>query len=130
MTPEELRILQLEQLKEVAKIFLKPMERLPFPVVIEAMTGKEVFPVMNRQEDIILLEKLAQACIQTIIETQKLRSLPIVRMMSARWLKQFWNNRATTSDCVWNVLSRRRDALPAVIPTGLFGTMMNQLIWK
>jgi hypothetical protein len=71
MTPEELKLLQLEQLKEAAKIFLKPMERLPFPVVIEAMTGKEVLPVLQRPEDLSLLAKLSQACIEAVVISQQ-----------------------------------------------------------
>lgn len=65
MKPDEIEKLQLQQLKEAAKIFLRPMERLPFPVVIEATTGKTVLPVAERPEDFDLLEKFSQACIRT-----------------------------------------------------------------
>ncbi|MCX8089874.1 MAG: hypothetical protein N3I86_02925 [Verrucomicrobiae bacterium] len=70
MNPDELRDRQLEQLREAAKIFLKPMERLPFPVVIEAMTGRQVLPVLNRSKDAALLDKLARACIVVVAGSQ------------------------------------------------------------
>jgi len=70
VTPEELRKRQLEQLKEAAKIFLRPMERLPFPVVIEAMTGRAVLPIMNRPEDGALLKALSAACIKIVSESK------------------------------------------------------------
>lgn len=71
MTPNELRDRQLEQLREAARIFLKPMERLPFPVVIEAMTGKQVLPVLKREEDTALLDKLAEACIAVVAGSRR-----------------------------------------------------------
>jgi hypothetical protein len=71
MTPDELRKGQLEKLKEAARIFLKPMERLPFPVVMEAMTGHAVLPIMNCPNDNTLLEALAVTCIQAVAESNK-----------------------------------------------------------
>jgi hypothetical protein len=71
MTPDELRKCQLEQLKEAAKIFLKPMERLPFPVVIEAMTGHAVLPIMDRSEDDVLLQALAAASVKVVAESNE-----------------------------------------------------------
>lgn len=49
MKREDIDKLQLERLKEAAKIFLKPMEQLPFPVVIEAMTGHQVIPYIEEE---------------------------------------------------------------------------------
>lgn len=71
MNPHELRDRQLEQLREAAKIFLKPMERLPFPVVIEAMTGKQVLPILDRAVDTALLDKLAEACITVVAGSRR-----------------------------------------------------------
>jgi hypothetical protein len=71
MNAEEIRQRQLDQLKEAAKIFLRPMERLPFPVVVEAMTGKEVLPVTGRPQDMALLKALASACIQAVVASTK-----------------------------------------------------------
>lgn len=70
MTPAEYQKRQLDQLKEAAKIFLKPMERLPFPVVVEAMTGKQILPIINRSEDKKLLESLSAACIAVVADSQ------------------------------------------------------------
>ncbi len=61
---------QLEQIKEAAKIFLKPMEKLPFPVVIEAMTGFELIPYIE-EEDHKLIDALSKSCMQTVTDTEK-----------------------------------------------------------
>jgi hypothetical protein len=71
MNVEDLRQRQLEQLREAARILLKPMERLPFPVVIEAMTGRQVLPILNRPEDRVLLEKLARACMAIVADSRR-----------------------------------------------------------
>lgn len=63
MSKNNLRDQQMAQLKEAAKIFLRPMERLPLPVVMEAMTGCEIFPMTKRVRDRELLQALAQACV-------------------------------------------------------------------
>ena len=70
MSKDELRDKQLAQLKEVARIFLGPIERLPFPVVVEAMTKCEIFPVGESAHDQSLLSTLAEACTQTVMESQ------------------------------------------------------------
>jgi hypothetical protein len=70
MSPDDLRDRQLEQLRAAARIFLRPMERLPFPVVIEAMTGRQVLPILKRDRDAALLERLAQACIAVVSGSQ------------------------------------------------------------
>ena len=68
---DELRDKQLAQLKEAARIFMRPMERLPFPVVMEAMTGCEIIPIQKNQYDKLLLSKLAEACKQTVKESHR-----------------------------------------------------------
>ena len=72
MSKDELRDRQLAQLKEAARIFLRPMERLPFPVVMEAMTGREIFPMTQGAGDLALLSALADACAATTAESAKL----------------------------------------------------------
>ena len=62
MSGDDLRDKQLAQLKEASRIFLRPMERLPFPVVVEAMTGCEIFPMTESARDRALLYALADAC--------------------------------------------------------------------
>ena len=69
MGDDELRDRQLAQLKEAARIFLRPMERLPFPVVMEAMTGREIFPMTQGANDSALLSALADACTATTAES-------------------------------------------------------------
>lgn len=70
MRREEIAEKQLAQLKEAAKIFLKPMEKLPFPVVIEAMSGCRLIPYIE-EEDQKLIGALAGSCINTIIDSEK-----------------------------------------------------------
>ncbi|MDD9855706.1 MAG: hypothetical protein OXU88_05970 [Gammaproteobacteria bacterium] len=70
MKREQIDKLQLEKLKEAAKIFLKPMERLPFPVVIEAMTGRQVIPYIE-EDDGELMAALAGSCIKTVNDSEK-----------------------------------------------------------
>ena len=67
MSPEEIRSLQMSQLKEAAKIFLRPMERLPFPVVIEAMTGFQILPIAADRRR--LLRALVKSCIAVTAES-------------------------------------------------------------
>ena len=69
MSKDNLRDKQLAQLKAAAKIFLRPMERLPFPVVVEAMTECEVFPMTKSKQDLVLLSALADACMATVAES-------------------------------------------------------------
>ena len=56
---------QLQQLKDMAEIFLKPMGKLCFPVVVEAMTGCKVIPYIE-EDDNELLSKLSDACKATV----------------------------------------------------------------
>ena len=69
MSKDDLRDKQLAQLKAAAKIFLRPMERLPFPVVVEAMTECEIFPMTKSAQDRALLSALAAACTATVAES-------------------------------------------------------------
>ena len=69
MSKDNLRDKQLAQLKAAAKIFLRPMERLPFPVVVEAMTEREIFPMTKSKQDRALLSALADACTATVAES-------------------------------------------------------------
>jgi hypothetical protein len=71
MNVEDLRLRQLDQLREAARILLKPMERLPFPVVIEAMTGRQVLPMLNRPADKALLKNLARACMTIVADARR-----------------------------------------------------------
>lgn len=70
MTQKEIDKLRLEQLKEAARIFLKPMEKLPFPVVLEAMTGYSILPVVDRPKDWNLLGILSRACIDVVANSK------------------------------------------------------------
>lgn len=65
MKGEEIQKKQLEQLKEAAEIFRKPMEKLPFAVVIEAMTGCQLIPYVE-EDDRKLIGALSEACIKTV----------------------------------------------------------------
>lgn len=65
MKREERDRKQIEQLKEAAKIFLKPMEKLPFPVVVEAMTGFELIPCIE-ENDRALIDSLCKSCMKTV----------------------------------------------------------------
>ncbi|MGI9559232.1 MAG: hypothetical protein ACR2NQ_06195 [Thermodesulfobacteriota bacterium] len=65
MERKEVEKKQLEQLKEAAKIFLKPMEKLPFPVVIEAMTGFQLIPYIE-EDDSNIIDALYESCIDTV----------------------------------------------------------------
>ena len=69
MSKDDLRDNQLAQLKAAAKIFLRPMERLPFPVVVEAMTECEIFPMTKSAQDRALLSALTAACTATVAES-------------------------------------------------------------
>lgn len=71
MKKENIREAQLAQLKDLARILLQPMGRLPFAVVVEAMTGHEVLPVMDTAKDNKLLNALAKACSQTVAESER-----------------------------------------------------------
>ncbi|MGR3914737.1 MAG: hypothetical protein OD918_09540 [Gammaproteobacteria bacterium] len=66
MDKNELRDKQLAQLKEAAKIFLRPQDKLPFSVVVEAMTGKEVLPMTESARDRGMLHVLAESCVRTV----------------------------------------------------------------
>jgi len=70
MKREDIDKLQLEKLKEAAKIFLKPMEQLPFSVVIEAMTGHQVIPYI-KEDDGGLIAALSAACVKTVNDSGK-----------------------------------------------------------
>lgn len=70
MKREDINKLQLDALRQAAKIFLKPMERLPFPVVIEAMTGHQVVPYIE-EDDGDLLAALSAACIKTVNDSEQ-----------------------------------------------------------
>ena len=70
MKREEIEKNQLEKLKEAAKVFLKPMEELPFPVVIEAMTGRQIVPYIE-EDDGNLIAALSRACIKTVNDSSK-----------------------------------------------------------
>ena len=69
MSKNDLRDKQLAQLKDVARFFLRPMERLPFPVVVEAMTNCEIFPMSESSQDQGLLFALSRACTATVAES-------------------------------------------------------------
>ena len=69
MSKNDLRDKQLAQLKEAARVFLRPMERLPFSVVVEAMTGHEIFPVDKFGRDQNLLKAVADSCSATVRES-------------------------------------------------------------
>lgn len=56
---------QLQKLKDMAEIFLKPMEKFCFPVVVEAMTGCKVIPYIE-EDDNELMSKLSEACKATV----------------------------------------------------------------
>lgn len=71
MTEEEFRKKQIAQLKETARILLRPAERLPFPVVVEAMTSYEVLPITTSKHDQQLLKALAVACTATVVQSVK-----------------------------------------------------------
>ncbi len=66
---DNLREKQLAQLKDAARIFLRPMERLPFPVVVEAMTGHEILPIGESEYDRKLLKAAAAACTAAVRES-------------------------------------------------------------
>lgn len=66
MDENELRDRQLAQLKAAAKIFLRPQDKLPFSVVVEAMTGCEVLPMTGGARDRALLDALAKSCVRTV----------------------------------------------------------------
>lgn len=68
---DKIEQLQLEQLKETARILLRPMERLPFPVILEAMTGHQILPMTDSALDESLLNALASACIRTTKESSQ-----------------------------------------------------------
>ncbi|WOV91547.1 MAG: hypothetical protein R1F54_02530 [Candidatus Zeuxoniibacter abyssi] len=68
MNEEKIREMQFEQLRQAAKIFLRPMDLLPFPVVVEAMTDCRVLPAVNYRT---LLRALAVSCVATVKESQK-----------------------------------------------------------
>ncbi len=68
MKKNELHEAQLAQLKELARVFLRPMGKLPFAVVVEAMTGHAVLPV-DLARDGALLDALAKACAQTVADS-------------------------------------------------------------
>jgi len=70
MKREDIDKLQLEALKDAAKIFLKPMERLPFPVVVEAMTGHRVIPYIE-EDDGDLIAALSAACVKTVNDSEQ-----------------------------------------------------------
>ena len=70
MKRDDLREKQLAQLKDAARIFLRPMERLPFPVVAEAMTGCAILPMTRRARDRALLSALGGACAATVGESE------------------------------------------------------------
>jgi len=70
MKREDIDKLQLENLKAAAKIFLKPMEQLPFPVVVEAMTGHRVIPYIE-EDDGDLLAALSAACVKTVNDSEQ-----------------------------------------------------------
>lgn len=69
MKREERDRKQIEQLKEAAKIFLKPMEKLPFPVVVEAMTGFELIPYIE-ENDRALIDSLCKSCMKTVKDSE------------------------------------------------------------
>ncbi len=70
MKREQIEGKQLEQLKEAAKIFIKPMEKLPFPVVIEAMTGYQLIPYIE-EDDKGLIDALSKCCIKTVDDSER-----------------------------------------------------------
>jgi len=74
MKREEIQRKQLEQLKEAAEIFLKPMEKLPFAVVIEAMTGCQLIPYIE-EDDRKLIGSLSESCIKTVSNSEE---IPII----------------------------------------------------
>jgi hypothetical protein len=66
MSGENISQMQLAQLREAAKIFLRPMERLPFPVVVEAMTECKVLPAADCRT---LLRALADSCVAVVAQS-------------------------------------------------------------
>ncbi len=70
MNRKEVESKEMKQLKQAAKIFLKPMEKLPFPVVVEAMTNYKVVSYIE-EDDKCLLNAFSNACIKTIKDSKK-----------------------------------------------------------
>lgn len=70
MKREEIDKKQLEQLKEAARVFLKPIEKMPFSVVVEAMTGYELIPY-TEENDKKLIDDISISCMQTIGDSER-----------------------------------------------------------
>jgi len=62
---------QLAQLKAAAKILLQPFKNLPFPVVMEAMTGFAIHPLQSQSADTALLKSLADCCVRVCADSHK-----------------------------------------------------------
>lgn len=78
MVSDELVMKQLAQLKQAAKIFLRLMEQLPFPVVVEAMTGHQIIPYV-KQDDAIIYDARHFLCGFSITESAE-----------KKWILQQW----------------------------------------
>lgn len=54
----------IKQLEETIKKFMAPLENIPFPIAIKAISGHEVIPFdKNNNDDKSLLEKLSEAAL-------------------------------------------------------------------
>ena len=69
MKREEVESEQMKLLREAAKVFLKPMEKLPFPIVIEAMTEYQIIPCVE-EDDKELLDACCNACMKTVADSK------------------------------------------------------------
>lgn len=54
----------IKQLEETIKKFMAPLENIPFPIAIKAISGHEVIPFdKNNNDDKFLLEKLSEVAL-------------------------------------------------------------------
>lgn len=54
----------IKQLEETIRKFMEPLENIPFPIAIKAISGHEVIPFdKNNNDDRFLLEKLSEAAL-------------------------------------------------------------------
>lgn len=70
MTHEEFQQQQFEQYTEFVFDSIRRFDNLPLWMFVEAITGNRVLPIVPRPADVLLLEKLSQACIETVSESQ------------------------------------------------------------
>lgn len=61
----------IKQLEETIKKFMAPLENIPFPIAIKAISGHEVIPFdKNNNDDKVLLKKLSEAALVAGREAQ------------------------------------------------------------